>query len=108
MSLDLDKHIEIAELLFLYESLLTPKQVSFMRYYYLDNYTLGEIAEIEEVSRNAVFDQLKRTVNKLYKYEENLKLKEKSEKRQSIINELKNTTNQEQIMQLLDALEKVE
>ncbi|MFH5881586.1 MAG: sigma factor-like helix-turn-helix DNA-binding protein [Candidatus Izemoplasmataceae bacterium] len=108
MSIELDKHVEIADLLSYYESLLTPKQLLIMRYYYLDNYSLSEIAELENVSRNAIFDQLKRTVKKLYNFEDNLKLKEKAHLRQTLINKLKNTKDQTLINQLLEALEKVE
>ena len=108
MSELLDKHIEIANLLAYYESLLTPKQQLVMRYYYLDNYSLSEIAEIEAISRNAVHDQLKRTVNKLYTYEANLKLLEKAKIRQELINKLKTTDDATRRQQLLEALEKVE
>ena len=46
--------------------------------------SLAEIAENNNVSRNAVFDQIKRTVNTLLEIEEAVKLNEKIEKIQSM------------------------
>lgn len=44
----------------LYGDLLTDKQQSYFKLYYFEDYSLQEIAEVFEVSRNAVFDQLKK------------------------------------------------
>lgn len=54
-----------------YQALLTPKQRSYMSLYYLDDYSLGEIAEQYEVSRQAVYDNIKRTEAMLEEYEKN-------------------------------------
>ena len=49
---------------------------------------LKEISENYEISINAVHDQLKRTIDSLYEYENNLKLKEKMSKIENLdINE---------------------
>ena len=46
--------------------------------------SLSEIASNNEVSRNAVFDQIKRVEKSLYDYEEKLHLKEKFQKLESL------------------------
>lgn len=55
-----------------YESLLTEKQQSYMQLYYADDFSLGEIAEEFGVSRQAVYDNIKRTEHILKEYERKL------------------------------------
>ncbi len=47
----LEKTNRINYLYDFYQALLTPKQSSYMALYYLDDYSLGEIAEEYDVSR---------------------------------------------------------
>ena len=44
-----------------YSTLLTEKQMNYMELYYADDFSLGEIAEEYHVSRQAVYDNIKRT-----------------------------------------------
>ena len=57
-----------------YKELLTDKQREYFVLYYCEDLTLSEIALEKEVSRNAVFDQIKKTVSILEDYETKLKL----------------------------------
>ncbi len=57
-----------------YYKLLTKKQRSYFEMYYKEDYSLFEIANFFEVSRNAVFDQLNKTIKKLENFEESLKI----------------------------------
>ena len=68
----------------LYSNLLTEKQKNYFEDYYFMDLSLAEIAENNNVSRNAVFDQIKRTVNTILEIEEAVKLNEKIEKIQSM------------------------
>lgn len=72
-----------------YQSLLTPKQRSYMSLYYLDDFSLGEIAEEYNVSRQAVYDNIKRTEAMLEEYEEKLLLFRKFQERSKLIAEIK-------------------
>jgi len=72
-----------------YQSLLTPKQKEYMELYYLDDYSLVEISEYMNVSRQAVFDNLKRTEAILESYEEHLRLYDQFQQRQYLLNKLK-------------------
>lgn len=74
-----------------YESLLTTKQNKYMEMYYIEDYSLGEIAQMFEVSRQAVYDNIKRTEQILEDYETKLHLYEKFEKRTKILAELEKT-----------------
>ena len=78
-----------------YQSLLTPKQQSYMSLYYLDDYSLGEIAEEYEVSRQAVYDNIKRTEAMLEEYEEKLLLFQKFQERSKTIHACKRIVNEE-------------
>ena len=57
-----------------YSTLLTEKQMNYMELYYADDFSLGEIAEEYEVSRQAVYDNIKRTSKILEDYEKKLHL----------------------------------
>lgn len=71
-----------------YQALLTEKQRSYMELYYLDDHSLGEIAESYNVSRQAVYDNIRRTEAMLEEYEDKLSLLEKFQQRQRILKEL--------------------
>ncbi|GCF92170.1 UPF0122 protein [Enterococcus florum] len=57
-----------------YATLLTEKQMNYMELYYADDFSLGEIAEEYSVSRQAVYDNIKRTEKILEDYERKLHL----------------------------------
>ena len=52
-----------------YAALLTDKQMNYIELYYADDYSLAEIAEEFNVSRQAVYDNIKRTEKILEDYE---------------------------------------
>jgi len=105
---NLDKSIKLINLYDLYQDLLTEKQRNYFESYYFDDYSITEISENNNVSRNAVHDQLKRTVKKLNDIEEKMNLRKQNIKRQVIISEIKNLTTDEKILELINELEKVE
>lgn len=68
-----------------YEDLLTQKQQRYLMLYYQEDLSLSEIAEDLNVSRNAVYDNLKRAVALLEEYESKLHLLEKHQQRLDLI-----------------------
>ena len=97
---NLEKKEQLNELFDIYQSLLTDKQVLYFKYYYQDDYSLQEIAELLDVSRHAIFDQLKKVEMHLFSYEEKLKLLEHKQARLKIIDQLNDTCDQKLIDQL--------
>jgi uncharacterized protein len=95
-----------------YQALLTPKQQSYMSLYYLDDYSLGEIAEEYNVSRQAVYDNIKRTEAMLEEYEEKLLLLEKFQERKALVTRMKECLNGKPELQTLSdyvaAIEKLD
>lgn len=100
----LEKKEQLNELFDLYQALLTDKQVEYFKYYYQEDYSLQEISELLHVSRNAIFDQLKKVEQHLFSYEEKLKLLEKKQKRLDIMDQLTCETHK----QLIDELRKLD
>jgi predicted DNA-binding protein YlxM (UPF0122 family) len=105
----LEKTTRMNYLLDFYQSLLTPKQRSYMEHYYLDDHSLGEIAEEYEISRQAVYDNIKRTETMLEEYENKLLLLEKFQRRQELIREGKDLlSDHPEALLLLDEIEKLD
>lgn len=78
-----------------YNSLLTPKQQSYMSLYYLDDYSLGEIGDEYEVSRQAVYDNIKRTEAMLEEYEKKLLLFQKFQERKELLKHFRELLNED-------------
>lgn len=84
----LEKTTYINYLFDFYQSLLTPKQKKYMEMYYWEDYSLGEISENVHVSRQAIYDNIRRTEDVLRSYEHRLQLYDGFIKRKRIINKL--------------------
>ncbi len=100
----LEKKEYLNRLFEIYRSLLTKKQVQSFVYYYVDDYSLQEIAELFNVSRNAVFDQLKKVEKHLNEYETKLHLYDKEVKRETLLNQLEETHDET----LIEAIRKLD
>ena len=90
-----------------YGCLLTEKQQEYFTSYYFDDMSLAEIADIYNISRNAVHDQLKKIYNLLDYYEENLKLSLKEKKYNEILNQYENNKNKD-VQELINKLRGME
>ncbi|MCA0983356.1 putative DNA-binding protein [Halobacillus yeomjeoni] len=93
----LERTTRINYLFDFYQSLLTPKQRNYMELYYLEDYSLGEISETFDVSRQAVYDNIRRTETMLEEYENKLHLYEKFKKRQEVIREMEEEVEKGQL-----------
>jgi predicted DNA-binding protein YlxM (UPF0122 family) len=72
-----------------YEKLLTDKQQTFLKYYFHDDFSLGEIAAEFEISRQAVYEHIKRAEGMLENYEDKLGLLHKHEQRTALFEQAK-------------------
>lgn len=80
----LDDYIYIGRLLDFYGSLLTESESKSVDYYYNEDYSLTEIAELLSISRQAVSLNIKRAIDKLKSFEDALKLIEKFDKKKEV------------------------
>ena len=72
--MNIEKMVEIGLLFEQYKELLTEKQREMVSLYYEEDYSLGEISENLGVSRQGVYDTLKRSEKILREYENKLHL----------------------------------
>ena len=96
----LEKKEYLNRLFELYGALLTDKQAQSFQYYYIEDYSLQEISELFNVSRNAIFDQLKKVENHLIEYESKLHLYEKEKARDTLLKTLEENYDPSLIDQL--------
>ena len=96
----MEKNVEISVLCQLYGKALTNKQYEVLTDYYNNDLSLSEIAENNNITRQAVRDIIKKGENKLYELEENISLMRKVIDEEKIIaniekelDEIKKITN---------------
>lgn len=84
----IDKTLHMSLLFDTYGDLLTERQRSIFTLYYEDDLSLGEIAAQHGISRQAVYDMLKRSVHALAELEEKLGLVARDAKLRPVLGEL--------------------
>ena len=76
--MEVENSIKISVLLEIYGELLTEKQYDLLNDYYNNDLSLAEIAENEQITRQAVRDNLKKGEKRLFNYEEKLGIMKKN------------------------------
>ncbi|HSU80274.1 MAG TPA: putative DNA-binding protein [Candidatus Angelobacter sp.] len=109
----LEKTVRLNALYDFFHPLLTVKQRDYMDLYYVDDYSLSEIAETFGISRQAVYDNLKRTEALLEDFEAKLGLARKYTIRQQLLSELRTLMKSDRFtkeagLALLSKIENVE
>lgn len=109
----MEKHVEISMLCQIYGKLLTKKQYEFINDYYNNDLSLSEIAENNNITRQAVRDIIKKGENKLFEYEEKLlfmkKMLDEEKQIQEILAELskiQETSSDKKIEKILENIRK--
>jgi len=103
-------------LLDFYDELLTEKQRTILSIYFHDDFSLGEIATEFGISRQAVYDNIKRAQQALEAYEHKLGLLKRHERIMNLTEQLKerihlnvaNTSEREIMQSMIDQLRSVE
>ncbi len=88
----MDEKVKISMLCQIYGKMLTKKQYEVINDYYNNDLSLSEIAENNQITRQAVRDLIKKGENKLFELEEKLAFMERTMKQekklQAILEEL--------------------
>ena len=107
----MEKDVEVSMLCQIYGKLSTKKQLNILNDYYNNDYSLSEIAENNNITRQAVRDNLKKGENKLFELEEKLGVMDRmlnQEKTiQHILSELSKITEQDSDKRVSKILENV-
>lgn len=110
----LEKTLRVSRLYDFYYGLLTQRQCKYVSLYYMEDYSLGEISELYQVSRQAVHDTLKRTEDMLEDFESRLPLLSKYQERSRLLDDLRDcisekpTTAVDDIYAIITAMETLE
>ncbi len=109
----MEEKIKISMLSQLYGKLLTEKQFEFIDDYYNNDLSLSEIAENNNITRQAVRDILKKGEKKLFEYEEKLMFmkrtlnqEKKIEKVLSELTKIQKDYSDKQIASVLESIKK--
>lgn len=86
----MEKNVKISMLCQIYGKLLTEKQLEILTDYYNNDLSLTEIAENNQITRQAVRDIIKKGENKLFELEEKLLFMEKTMKQEKLLQEVLN------------------
>ena len=96
--------IEIGILLDYYKPLLTEKQKRYLIDYFEEDLSLSEIAQNYEVTRQAVYDNIRRGCKILRDYEEKLNFYKKDRKLYIELLELKKDFKEENLDKLIEKM----
>lgn len=81
----IEKKFRLGNLYDFYGELLTEKQRDILELYLLDDYSLGEISDNNSISRQAVYDTVRRSEKILEEYEAKLGLMDKFHKTENLL-----------------------
>ena len=106
-----ENSIKISILLEIYGELLTKKQYDLLNDYYNNDFSLAEIAENENITRQAVRDNLKKGERKLFELEEKLQIMKKNKMQEEqiamILSEINTLTQNSTDTEIATVLEDV-
>ncbi|SFS51883.1 YlxM family DNA-binding protein [Marininema halotolerans] len=104
----LEKTTRVNLLYDFYSPLLTKKQQQILEFYFHEDWSMGEIADHLGISRQAVFEGLKRAQGALEEWEEALRLLQRHLKRREIadriISEMQNSPQSERVKSMVQEL----
>ena len=83
-----EKNVKVSLLCQIYGKMLTKKQYEVINDYYNNDLSLSEIAENNQITRQAVRDIIKKGENKLFELEEKLAFMEKTLKQEKQLQEI--------------------
>lgn len=86
--MNIEKMVEIGLLFEQYKDLLTDKQREMVSLYYEEDYSLGEISENLNVSRQGIYDTLKRSEKILKDYDNKLNLIYKLQEQEKFVKDI--------------------
>ena len=99
--MELDDFFEVSILLTYYKNLLSKKQNLYMEEYFENDLSLTEIGDKYDVTRQAVYENIKKGSLKLKDYEEKLEFYKKERNLKKELQELENDFSEEKLEKIL-------
>ena len=106
--MEIEQIIKVSQLYDFYSELLSQKQKQYLNDYFFNDLSLTEISENYEISKQAVSNNTKRTIIELEQFEEKLNLIKLSNERLFLLNEIRKLTDNEEILEYINQLSKLE
>ena len=106
--MEIEQVIKISQLYDFYSELLSDKQRQYLDDYYFNDLSLTEISENYNISKQAVSNNIKRTILELEQFEEKLNLIKLNNQRLFLLNEIKKSTTDTEVLTYVDELIKLE
>ena len=98
----LDNFLKYSTLFLYYSELFSVRQKKYLELYLEENESLSEIAEKYEITRQAVFDNIKRGFKQLDEYEEKLGMFEKEKKLKRKLENLRDNFTKENLEKIIE------
>ena len=106
--MEIEQIIKVSQLYDFYSELLSQKQKQYLNDYFFNDLSLTEISENYEISKQAVSNNIKRTIIELEQFEEKLNLIKLNNERLFLLNEIRKLTDNEAILDYIEQLSKLE
>ena len=106
--MEIEQIIKVSQLYDFYSELLSQKQKQYLNDYFFNDLSLTEISENYEISKQAVSNNIKRTIIELEQFEEKLNLIKLNNERLFLLNEIRKLTDNEEILEYIKQLSKLE
>ena len=106
--MEIEQIIKVSQLYDFYSELLSQKQKQYLNDYFFNDLSLTEMSENYEISKQAVSNNIKRTIIELEQFEEKLNLIKLSNERLFLLNEIRKLTDNEEILEYINQLSKLE
>jgi predicted DNA-binding protein YlxM (UPF0122 family) len=103
--MELNEFLEISILLGYYGELLSDKQRTYMEEHFEEDYSLSEIAKSHGISRQAVYDNIKRGIKILKSYEEKIGFFKREKEIISSLQELKENYTEAKLDSLISSFD---
>ena len=100
--MEIEQIIKVSQLYDFYSELLSQKQKQYLNDYFFNDLSLTEISENYEISKQAVSNNIKRTIIELEQFEEKLNLIKLNNERLFILNEIRKLTDNEEILDYIE------
>ena len=102
--MELDEFLEVSTLLDYYRNLLSDKQKEYLINHFEEDLSLSEIAKNNGVSRQAVYDNIKRGIKQLREYEEKLGFHERERRVYNELLSLKEDFKKQRLDEIIEKL----